>query len=370
MTVLECVKSGLIYRNPLPHVKSVHAYFPSVVKLPGGEMLASFNLGQAFEAADLHVHLARSRDEGESWTFEGPIYPVANERMFSTMARLTAAPDGQVVAYLHRHNRSRPNTGLGNPQTLGFVETEPMLMRSADGGRSWDGPTLFASPIVGSPLEMCSPITVLRDGRWLISTSTWRAWNGECPDGLRMVALVSHDCGETWPEYWDVMCDPNQEIIYWESKVIELQDGRLLGVAWGYNEKKQRDLPNPYAVSCDKGKTFTAPRSTGLLGQTMTPLLLEDGKILVVYRRIDRPGLWANISRLEGDEWINEAELPLWGNDGSGLTATGGNMVENFNVLRFGAPTLLPLDNGIIFVAFWAVEDGVSVIRWFKLQVS
>lgn len=370
MAKIQSLKSGLIYRNPKPHVRSIHAYFPSVVSLNGGEMLATFVLGEAFESANCHTHLARSTDGGETWTFEGEIYGGTPDRLTSDACRITALGDGEVVAFLIRADRSRVEEGLTNPANVGFVETELMLMRSADGGRIWSGPDAFEPPLVGPSFEMCSPIVPLKDGRWLLPTGTWRGWDGACPNGMKMVAFVSYDQGQTWPEYVDVMVNSAGAVIYWESKIIELPDGRLLAVAWAYNEKEARDLPNHYAISSDGGNTFSPPMSTGLQGQTMTSILLDSGKILTVYRRMDASGLWANLSRLDGDTWINEDATPLWGAGATGLVATGANMQENFSVLRFGAPCLVNLPDGDLFVAFWCVEDCVSNIRWFRLRIN
>ncbi|HDY88312.1 MAG TPA: hypothetical protein ENH82_09410, partial [bacterium] len=66
--MLKNLKTGLIYRNPVPHIKSSHAYFPSVTVMANGEMLATFVLGEAFESVNLHTHIARSKDNGETWT--------------------------------------------------------------------------------------------------------------------------------------------------------------------------------------------------------------------------------------------------------------------------------------------------------------
>ncbi len=102
----------------------------------------------------------------------------------------------------------------------------------------------------------------------------------------------------------------------------------------------------------------------------MTPHVLDDGRILSVYRRMDETGLWANISHFEGDCWINDDCVPLWGAQTSGLTTASANMAHNFNVLRFGAPCVARLDDGTIFVAFWCYEDCVGNIRWFRdLQI-
>ncbi len=371
MASIEVLDTGLIYRNPQPHVRSVHAYFPSVVCMDNGEMLATLVLGEAFEAVNLRTHVARSRDGGATWELEATLYEGTRNRLTSDASRLTALPDGELVLLMHRADRSRhPTEGFTNPENLGFVPVELRLWRSQDYGHTWAGPEALQPPLVGPAFELCCPITPLSDGRWVLPTSTWRSWEGDCPNGMKMVALVSEDRGRTWPQYWDVMTDPDQQIIYWESKIVELPDGRLLAAAWAYDEATAADLPNHYALSADGGKRWSAPTSTGLLGQTLTPSVLSDGRLLSIYRRMDEPGLWANLSRIEDGAWLNEQAAPLWGHGIPGLTETSGNMAHNFNVLRFGAPCITPLPDGSIFVAFWCYEQCVSNIRWFKLKIE
>ena len=111
-------------------------------------------------------------------------------------------------------------------------------------------------------------------------------------------------------------------------------------------------------------------RSTGLIGQTQTPLVIGDDRMLVVYRRTDEPGLWLQDVRIEGDEWVNAGTQPLWGHSQQGSTRMGDSMVENFRALRFGAPSVVRLDDEAVFVVFWCYEDNVSVIRWFRLELT
>lgn len=372
MTKISLLKTGLIYRNPKPHVRSIQAYFPSVAMMSNGELLATLALGQAFESADSHTYLARSPDQGRTWNLEGRIYPGTPERLTSDYCRLTPLPDGRAAAFMIRSDRfSHADEGLTNSATLGFVPTELLLLRSNDSGRTWSAPIPIRPPLVGPAFEICCPIIVLQDGRWIIPTQTWPGWDGSCPNGIRMVALVSPDQGRTWPEYWNVMHAPSEKrVFFWESKITELKDGRLLAVAWVYDDLAKADRPNHYSLSSDGGKNWTPPRSTGLQGQTLAPLALADGRILCVYRRMDKPGLWANISRLKGDGWINETELPLWGHQAQELTATTRNMVHNFNVLRFGAPCMVGLADQTILVAFWCYEDCVANIRWITLALT
>ncbi|OHB58866.1 MAG: hypothetical protein A2Y12_00415 [Planctomycetes bacterium GWF2_42_9] len=370
MNPIKNYKTGVLYRNPRPHVQSIHAYFPSVAVLSDGSMVATVVLGQAFESADLNTYLFRSNDNGETWRNEGSIF-IDSSNSHSNCARLTALRDDSLVIFMIRHDRTAHlNEGLTNEKTLGFVPTELLLLRSKNKGKQWTTPQRINPPLIGPAFEMCCPVTILSDGRWIIPTQTWPGWDGDCPNGIRMIAIISNDQGQTWSQYIDVMNEPKGKTFFWESKISELPDGRLIATAWAYDDITKCDMPNQYSLSADGGRTWSQPASTGLMGQTLTPLILNDGRVLCIYRRIDKPGLWANVSQLKGSKWINEAELPLWGHQSSGLTDSTENMSHNFNVLRFGAPCITYMKDGIIFVSFWCYEDCVSNIRWFKLKIE
>lgn len=368
---LTCIGEGVLYRNPIPHVYSRQAFFPSVLQLANGEMIATFSIGQAFESSDMHTVVARSTDRGETWAVEGRIYGGTTDRVTSDVCRISHGERGEIIAYMNRHDRFRQDQGVANPANLGFVEVELFLLRSSDGGRTWGNPELIDPPLVGPSFEMTSPIVPLKDGRWLLPTSTWRGWDGYCPNGMKAVAFMSSDQGKTWPTYVDVMSDIENGTIFWESKIIELNDGRLLAIAWAYSEKLGDDLPNPFAISTGAGQPFSPPGSTGMHGQTATFMQLPSGVILTVYRRIDQAGLWAGLSEVRGDEWhLTGEQFPLWGTQRHNLTGQDSNMAHNFAVLKFGAPALCKMDDGTIFVAFWAVEDGAGLIRWIKLRLD
>jgi hypothetical protein len=361
------IETGLIYRNPKPHLYSRQAAFPSLVLLPNGELLASFAIGSGFEAADQHTELARSADGGRTWSLAGAVFNERGDRPTSANVRISRVPDGELLAVGVRADRSRADEGLTNPATQGFVETELILLRSSDDGHSWRGPDVVAPPLVGPSFELCSPVVPLSDGRWLWPTSTWKGWDGDSPNGMKAIALVSHDRGLTWPEYVEVMNGVAENVIFWEQKIVDIDDGRLLAVCWTHDLGQGADRPVHYAISKDYGRSFGPPRSTGLHGQTSTPIWLGDGRLLCVYRRTDMPGLWAAYGRIGGDEWINDAQLPLWGYAGAGNMVGGENLSLAFTTLKFGLPAGLPLPDGQVFVAFWCVEECVYTIRWFRI---
>lgn len=360
---MKIIDTGVIYRNPVPHIWSRQAYFPSMALLGNGTLVAAFSIGQAFESADLHTYCSVSKDGGATWSDPKEISPRRDG--WSDFGRISLLPDGTILGIIQWHDRHRSDTGLGNPDNQGFCETEFSIVRSRD-GLTWSEPAALKEPLVGPSFEMCCPVLAVADGRLIFPTSTWKGWDGYCPNGTKAVAFVSEDNGGTW-DYVDVMADPKDELIYWESRIRQLQDGRLLATAWVYDSAKNIDLQNHYAIGTAEG--FASPRTTGLNGQTMEPIVLSDGRILTAYRRVDKPGLWCNLSRIEGDDWINEEEALLWINQQGRLFATGDNMIENFNVLRFGAPNALQLPDGSVLICFWCVEDTVSNIRWIKAAI-
>ena len=366
------IETGLIFRNSRPHLSSRQASFPSLVILPNGEMLCAFGVGAGFEAADNHTELARSSDGGRTWAQMGAVFHERTERPTSSNVRISRMPDGELIAFGVRAERWREDEGLSNPETQGFVETENILLRSYDDGRTWQGPEVVPAPLVGPAFELCSPVLPLRDGRWMWPTSTWKGWDGDNPSGMKAIALVSHDRGRTWPEYVEVMNGVAENVLYWEQKLIDLGDGRLLAVCWTHDLTAGADRQVHYAISSDDGRNFGPPRPTGLQGQTSTPIALGDGRIVCVYRRTDRPGLWASYARIIGDAWVNEAELGLWGHAQAGAanSVDGENLSRSFTTLKFGLPAGLALPNGEVYVAFWCVEDCLYVIRWLRIPAT
>lgn len=365
---LSMIDSGIIYRNPKPHLWSKQAYFPSVADIGNGVLLCAVVIGEAFESADSRLYLLRSCDNGSTWEMQGRLLPEDDSRRYSESGRITALSDGSIAAIVFRYDRHRIDEGLANPETLGFVETECFISKSTDKGDHWTPLEKLELPLIGPSFELCSPIVELHDGRWLLPTSTWRAWDGYDPTGMKAVAFISGDKGNTWPEYVDVMDGSKSSVIYWEQKIAEMEPGRLVSVAWAYDEKAGKDLPNTYSISDDSGKAFSEPMDTGLFGQTPAILPLDNHRVLCVYRRMDSPGLWAAEASLKDGKWKTDKQTLLWGGSNNSMSGRSENMVSNFNVLRFGAPCITRLESGDILIAFWCVEDCVSNIRWIKLS--
>ena len=61
---MNVLASSVIYENPLPQLRSRQSAFPFLCELPGGMLLASHAIGEAFESVDGTTYLSRSEDGG------------------------------------------------------------------------------------------------------------------------------------------------------------------------------------------------------------------------------------------------------------------------------------------------------------------
>lgn len=363
------VETGIIYRNPKPHLTSKHAYFPSLAVLPDDRILAGFDLGSAFEALDVRSHYAVSADGGKTWS-----QPIATplpefENPFSCTCRFSSSPDGEIVGVGAVWDRSRENEGLANEQTGGFVETFPFLIRGDARPLTWENPQWLNAPLSG-PFEICSPVFFASNGDWLWPASTWKSWDGAAPHGMQAIVMRSIDQGASWGNWNAVMDGREKGCIHWEIKLAALPEGKILAVCWSHDSNMGRDIPIHFAISQDGGRTFGPAKSTGLLGQTCTPMVLPDGRLLCFYRRTDQTGLWAQFSEVHNGEWVNMESMVLWGGSSHIGNVKNRAATGQMSALRFGLPAAKLLLDGSALVAFWCVEDAVSVIRYFKIQLN
>ena len=67
MPSIEAISDHVVYENPEPQLRARHAYFPGLVPLPSGDLLAFFMLGEAMNATNATTMVSRSTDGGQAW---------------------------------------------------------------------------------------------------------------------------------------------------------------------------------------------------------------------------------------------------------------------------------------------------------------
>jgi hypothetical protein len=359
--------TGLVYRNPRPELRSRHTWHPTIVRFDDGEVLVTFDIAEADVALDYRTYATHSVDGGATWSSPERVVADPPGRPTTQSVRTNQVSDGSVVAMGALMYRDDPEKSVVNVPSLGYTEMELILTRSLDRGHTWSEIERIDPPLVGPAFEVCHSITELADGRWVWPASTWMGWDGDAPNGMNAILLVSEDQGRTWPSYITEFNRWDENILHWEQHFLELRSGRWLVVAWAVSLDTNKTLATPYATSDDKGVTWKHGL-TGFLAQTTKTIELPDGRILAVYRRNDEPGLWATMAHLEGDAWVNDETVALWRGQSSGMTGDTNPGVE-LAQLKFGFPQMVLEPDGSIFLVFWCEEDCIKNIRWLRLDV-
>jgi len=300
--------------------------FPDVCKLADGDLIACFYAGYAHASLPRpsspkggRICIMRSRDGGATWSKPRTLIDLdGDDRDPSVMQ----TRKGTVICtFMTYYGRSEV--------PISFIVR---VMRSADGGKTWDAPKAVESPF-RTVTATSSPVAELKDGTLLmpIYGRDTKSRRYEDKPGLRdrSALLRSTDDGKTWGN--PVFIDPNPEVHLQEPSIVPLEDGRLLCVmrrrasqsfsdAGGRTWSKPTKFPHradcPYllrtksgvllcasrhrgtsvTLSTDKAKTWGKPISidTGS-GAYPSMVELDDGRILCLYYREHDKGAGSSI---------------------------------------------------------------------------
>jgi len=333
--------------------------FPQAVQLPNGDILCSFSVGGGPNATG-GSDWARSRDGGLTWSLEGTILPATVEPPTRNALRLSVSPNGQTLyAY-----GSRSYSGA----EFGKAQNEAVFCRSSDGGHTWSAPQTIPKPM-DCPLEVSHAVTALASGRLLAPAATLPAQDRL---GEQVVVAISDNGGETWPRHALVFQDPDKKLGYFEHKLAEFAAGRVIAVCWTVTLGDVADQPDSFTISNDNGTSWGPAHSTGVNGQTMTPIALGGDRLLVLYnRRYGDQGIVVNLVTFSEETWTVHYEGLLY--EARAKRRRPANVesgVEELDTFKFGFPTAIRLQDGTYLATHWCKESGAFGIRWTKLRVD
>ncbi len=314
-----------------------YAAFPSIVRRPDGELLLAFRraparrlLGEKREShVDPNSYLVavRSRDEGVTWTRE-PELIYAHPWGGSQDPCLLQLRDGTLLCASYGWGFHKPEAvaALREPYfqiVPGVVFLGGYLVRSTDGGRSWQGP--IYPPTVpsevnldphGRPLPAYNrgALAEARDGRllWVVAAND----RATLPRKTSNHLLVSTDKGTTWTYAAPVAVD--EKVTFNEASVYETPKGDIVAFLRTANFGDQACI----ARSVDGGKSFQPWQSMGFQGHPLQAIRLPDARVLLVYGYRHKPyGVRARILNAECTDFATAPELVL--RDDGGTTDLG-----------------------------------------------
>ena len=141
--------------------------------------------------------------------------------------------------------------------------------------------------------------------------------------------------------------------------MCQLVSGTIVCIGWNEDTVTDERLENHITYSEDGGKTWSAPISTGILGQASSVCAIGGEKLLALHavrRDTDRPGIYGCIVDFSEKKWnITEKQL-LW--EPNTPMVKDGHMAEIFSFLKFGQPMAIKLADGSILASFWYAQEG------------
>jgi sialidase-1 len=371
MSLIEYLETSIVYENPKPHVHSRHGYFPGLVQLASGDLLALFVRAEAFESPDATTFVARSSDLGNTWTVQGPLYDksIIGFQMSDSL-KATVLRDGSLIAVGNRFHRHDPESGIGIEATGGILPGENVVSFSRDEGRTWTTPQIIPHS-TAELSELSGPCLELGSGDLVAVAGLYKLPDGSNPSGQFGVLLRSRDKGRHWDDTTRFFQMPGNDITAWEPRICEMQPGRVVAIVWAYNIHRGQHLTNRVVVSHDNGHSWSDPIDTGHSGQASNLLWLKNDLLLSIHaHRGEDVGIYVRLIDFRGDQWRPIEEKLIWGKSIGRQTREGQDMVQMFQSIRFGQPSLLRLTNGEILATHWSVEEGQGKIRTHRLRLK
>ena len=282
---------------------NLYEAFPDICLLPSGKLLCIYRESDFHVASTSRTMLIESEDRGHTWTNPRQLdvrRSFAADRAIWNAPRIGRLADGRLVANFDAFIFPDEADHWDWPQSL--LSSQTFLWFSEDGGQTWTERHL-------TEVEGLCPdkILALTDDHWLIAIAYWSI---RFPGAFRLHTVHSFDGGRTWP-----LCALTAEqdgYQHDEPSVVRLPDGRLLCVM---RENVHTTRPSHYVLSADEGHTWSTPRPTPFYGDRPAAGLLENSRLLVIYRNVEpapgevklnkagrHPGTWAWLGDLAGLE--------------------------------------------------------------------
>lgn len=321
------VRDLVIYRDD-----KFHAAFPSVVKRPNGELLVAFRraperraLGEKSTShvdPNSYLVMVRSGDNAQTWSGE-PELIYAHAFGGSQDPCLLQLRDKTLLCASYGWGLVRPDglTHLKPPVmnlNNGFIFLGGYLVRSDDGGKSWQGPSYpphVASEINHDPYGKPIPafnrgaLCEGRDGRifWVVAAN-----DVETPRKSSTHLLISNDKGQSWKYSCPVAVD--DRVTFNETSIYETPKGDLVA----FLRTDNLDDHACIARSTDGGKSFQKWEDLGFQGHPFHALRLADKRVLLTYGYRHKPlGIRARILDAECSNVSTAPEVVLRDDGGS-----------------------------------------------------
>lgn len=360
------VKDILIYQDTM-----FHAAFPSIVKLPDGELLLAFRRapnrkifgekGTNHVDPNSYLMMMRSSD-GETWA-EEPNLLYAHPFGGSQDPCLLRLRDGSMLCMSYGWAFVRPE-GIPNLKEPYFGHDGGVIflggytVRSEDYGKTWQGP-LYPPSIppeiqldaLGRPLSAYNRGALYEGQDGGIFWAVAATGEADAPRKTSVHLLISDDQGQTWDYSCPIANDDT--VVFNETSVYETPKGDIVAFLRTANFDDQACM----ARSTDGGKSFQPWEGMGFQGHPLHALRLPDNRVLLSYGYRHKPlGIRARILNPECTDFATAPEIVL--RDDGGTTDIGYPWSVQLNEKR------------VLVVYYFNLEGGPRHIAGTILEIE
>ena len=348
-------------------------WFPAVVRLANGDLIASFGRGRKKTDRDSGCVHCRSSDGGETWTepvepFDGKVDGIQGTLLDLYVTEM--APR-RLLSVMKWWDSSDPTRGFRNPQTEGHGELRVVMSESRDGGDSWSTPHAIDHGSYDSP-GSTGPMLKLPDGTLACHFETNLPWERSGPWQQKAVFRYSTNGGKSWPLHAVAATDAACRIRPWDQRPAVMNDGRIIDLIWTYDSEAGEDLPIRCNVSSPDGRSWPdEPWSTGVVGQIAWPLVLSEPTVAMAYvDRYHTRSIRMCISRDAGRTWDASSSLVIYEHDidDVGRGAGESDYLISQELWTFGHPTAALLDTHTAILLYYAGNTSATRICWAKVE--
>jgi sialidase-1 len=354
----------VVYEDP-----KFYAAFPSVVRRPDGELLLAFRRaperrrfgepGVSHTDANSYLVSVRSKDGGRTWTKE-PQLVHAHPFGGSQDPCMVQLRDGTIVCTSYAWMPLRPEDIGKLPKPVArhgnFVFLGGYLVRSTDGGTSWQGP-IVPPPSTGEAQHdvFGKPVPAYNRGAMCEGSDGKLYWvvasNDGGPSGRSATHLmISEDKGLMWK--YSCVVAKDAKAGFNETSLYQTPKGDLVA----FLRTENLDDHTCIARSTDGGKSF-AWKDAGFRGHPHHALRLPDNRVLLVYGYRHAPfGIRARVLNAECTDASTAQEIVLRDDGGNGD-------------LGYPWATLVSDDKALV-VYYFNKADGTRHIAGTVLQIQ
>jgi len=369
---MEILKQGSIFKGK-QKTSYAKICFPWLVQLSNDELLASFQVASVKNGIDCQAVLCRSVDGGRTWT--EPVNPfdpkVSGRKGVIHLAYITELSPGKLVAsVLWCDHFENPELEFFNPDTGGLLPTDICLTFSDDFGRTWSKlRRVDKGDLEGTPTAAMGPIHNLGNGNLICPFETSKPYDDPGTWLHKAAYFISHDNGETWPQYKVVAHDPQSRIMYWDHRIANLGGGTLVDFFWAYDNINNKELNAHMSITTDHGHSWTKPAETAIVGQPWPIFIDKNSFAVAVVDRNHSHTIKVYLTDNMGESFDAAEPLSLY--DQNVKSTDEDNDLNKHLVAQsqwaYGLPSGIKLKNGNLMITWYAGSEETTNIQWCEV---